>query len=159
MPHKLPNHPQPNSTPAADERAGFAAPSPGHRARGNTPRCGMPTRPERRRSAVVRLLARIDRKLGLLIRQHDQPAGSFLTIAQAARLAGVSENTIRRAIRLPDGPDKLVAYDESLGRKRARWLIDPADLDAWRKRREGRLPGPLPRTVRVSTGKPGQFKF
>ena len=120
----------------------------------------MPTRPKRRRFYVIRLLARIDRKLGLLIRQYDQPAGSFLTIKQAARFAGVSETTIRRAIRLPDGPDKLVAYDESLGRKRATWLIDPAVLDAWRKRREGRTAAPAPPlTVPVPGGKVGQPKF
>jgi hypothetical protein len=113
----------------------------------------------RRPSAEIRLLARIDRKLGLLLRQHDRRPGDLLTIAQAAAAAGVSPTTVRRAIRLPDGPDRLVAYDQSLGRSRPSWRIDPADLDAWRKRREGRPSAPSPRTVRVSAGKAGQFKF
>jgi hypothetical protein len=94
-----------------------------------------------------------------LLREHDRRPDDLLTIAKAATAAGVSRTTIYRAIHLPDGPDKLVAYDLSLGLKKANWRIDPAALDAWRKRGEGRTAVPSPRTVRVSAGKPRQFKF
>ena len=74
---------------------------------------------------------------------------------------GVSPTTIRRAIHLPDGPDRLVARDLSGGRKKkACWRISQADLDAWCKRSAGRPGAPAPPpTVRVSAGKASQFKF
>lgn len=122
---------------------------------------GPPRRaaPPAGRRALIRLLARIDRKLGVLVRGRDRPPGGLLTIAQAAARAGVSPTTIRRAIALRDGPDKLAAYDQSLGRKKASWRIDPAALDAWRTRHEVKPPAPAVRTVRGAGRKAGQFKF
>ncbi|HEX4607918.1 MAG TPA: helix-turn-helix domain-containing protein [Urbifossiella sp.] len=108
---------------------------------------------------MIRLLSRIDRKLARLPRTPEPPPGSFLTISKAAEVAGVSTTTIRRAIRLTDGPDRLPALDQSLGRGRATWRIDPVALDAWRRRREGRPPTPAPQSVRTSRGKAGQFRF
>lgn len=147
------------STTFSGQVVEYTAPNAARSGRGDTPPIDSPSQQVRRPSAVIRLLSRIDRKLCLLLRQQDKQPGDLLTIAQAATVAGVSPTTIRRAIKLTVGPDKLVAYDQSLGRNRASWRIDPTDLDAWRKRREGRQFTPLPRTVRVPVSKAGQFKF
>ncbi len=157
QPHE---HRQPDAATVIDTpQIGSTAPATARRIRRDNRSTDPPSRRVAQRSVVVRLLARIDRKLGVLLRQADKRPGCLLTIIQAAAIAGVSPTTIRRAIHLPDGPDKLHAYDQSLGHSRASWRIDPADLDAWRKRREGRPAAISPRTIRVSAANDVQFKF
>ena len=54
-----------------------------------------------------------------------------LTTAEAAAYAGVSPRTVQRAI----ARGELVA--RKTGANTAGWLIDPRNLDAWMKGREG----------------------
>lgn len=148
MPSKSSHQLQPNPYPEPDEPAGSLVPA---------------LLGESRQSAlvgelIVRLLTSIDRSLRLL-RQNDRQPDDWLTVAQAAVRASVSQTTIRRAMRLKDGPDKLLSKNVGNGRMRPTLRIDPKDFDAWCKRREGRPPAPAVRTVRVSAVKSGQFKF
>ena len=82
-----------------------------------------------------------------------------LTIAQAARKVNVSETTIRRAICAGDDRDRLTARNlAKSGAKKSILRIEPADLDAWMKRRAGGAPPPARPMTRVSPRKSRHFK-
>ncbi len=111
-----------------------------------------------RKVTAVRVLLRIERHLRRLLRQQ-QGDGAALTIGEAARRAGVSETTIRRAVRSGRDADRLPAFDVALGSGKAAWRIQPADLDAWLKRREGAPSAPSRPMTRTSPAKSRHFKF
>ena len=89
-------------------------------------------------------------------RRKDLPG--LLSIAQAATLAGLSDRTIRRAVALKSGTDRLPASNVGLGTHRPTWRIKPSDLEAWMDRDQG-TPTPRPRSVATPRGKFGHFKF
>jgi len=111
----------------------------------------------KRSITAVKILLRIERHLRRLLREKRTGTGSALTIRDAALQSNLSETTIRRAIR--SKADRLPATDVSLGRGKPTWRIDPADFEAWLKRRGVEETPPSMPTVRISSAKPGQFKF
>jgi hypothetical protein len=114
----------------------------------------------KRRVTAVRVLLRIERHLRRVLRHQQSADGGGLTVGGAARRAGVSETTIRRAIRAADDRDRLPAFDIALEAGKPAWRIRPADLDARLKRREGGpTPPPARPTTRAAGGPSRHFKF
>src|SRR5262245_29659504 len=75
--------------------------------------------------AIVRLLEGLDRRLALI--GEGRPAGAaYLSVREAASRVGLSETTVRRAVKRGD----LHAFNLGSGR-RPTWRIKAADLEAW----------------------------
>lgn len=95
----------------------------------------------------------IDEKLSLPSLGPD----GWMTIAQAAQVAGVSEKTIRRAIKAEDAKRKLTSFDIS-NSGRPLYRISRSDLDVWmRENLGGTESTPRPPVFRPSSGDKDYF--
>ena len=108
--------------------------------------------------ALYDLLLDIDSKLSVLVKDGHPESRAYLTIKQAAAKAGVSETTIRRAIHARREANRLRADDGATGKKPC-WRINPADFDAWMKRKEGGTQLPPLQTYRSKPGPSRHFRF
>jgi hypothetical protein len=108
--------------------------------------------------ALYQLLLDINSKLSILVKDGHREPQSYFTVKQTAAKAGVSETTIRRAIHARSEVDRLRADNVATGKKPC-WRINPADLDAWMKRKEGGTQLPPLQTYRSKPGPSRHFRF
>lgn len=102
---------------------------------------------------IVEVLERLDRRLAVISDGLRLAEAAYLSIRDAARRVGLSESTVRRAVKRGELRAGNVGSE-----RRPTWRIKAADLDVWAGRARG-TELPPPRTYRSRQGPSRHFRF